>query len=96
MGRNGLMAHISAIHAEHIGADSIYMGIINVDGNFSGYRDCSREYMDLKQQILRIDLNNPKFEIRTPVVDMTKKETLQVAHQFRYLRLFTQEYNYLL
>lgn len=86
MGRNGLMARLGAIHADHLGANSIYMGIIGVDGNFSGYRDSSREYMDLKQQILRIDLNNPNFEIRTPVVHMTKKETLEVAHRLGILQ----------
>lgn len=85
IGRNGLMARLGAIHADQLGASSIYMGIIGVDGNFSGYRDCSREYMDLKQQILRIDLNNPSFEIRTPLVHMTKKETLEVAYQLGVL-----------
>ncbi len=86
MGRNGLMARLGAIHADHLGADSIYMGIIGVDGSFAGYRDCSREYMDLKQKILRIDLNNPNFEIRTPLVFMTKKETLEIAYRLRILK----------
>jgi 7-cyano-7-deazaguanine synthase len=86
VGRNGLMARLGAIHADFLGADYIYMGIIGVEGNFSGYRDCSRQYMDLKQQLLRIDLNNPKFEIRTPVVHMTKKETLEVAHSLSILK----------
>ena len=86
LGRNGLMARLGAIHADHLGAHSIYMGIIGVDGNFAGYRDCSREYMDLKQQILRIDLDNPLFEIRTPLVHMTKKETLEVAHRLGILQ----------
>lgn len=85
VGRNGLMARLGAIHAEYLGAHCIYMGIIGVDGNFSGYRDCSREYMDLKQQLLRIDLNDPLFEIRTPLVHMTKKETLEVAHRLGVL-----------
>lgn len=85
MGRNGLMARIGAIHADSLGAGSIYMGIIGVDGSFAGYRDCSRAYMDLKQQILRIDLNNPHFEIRTPLVHMSKKETLEVAHHLGIL-----------
>lgn len=84
-GRNGLMARLGAIHADHLGADSIYMGVIGVEGHFSGYRDCSREYMDLKQQILRIDLNNPCFEIRTPLVHMTKKETLAIADRLGIL-----------
>lgn len=85
IGRNGLMARLGAIHADHLGAQSIYMGVIGVEGNFSGYRDCSRDYIDLKEQILRIDLDNPQFEIRTPLVYMTKKETLEVANQLGVL-----------
>jgi 7-cyano-7-deazaguanine synthase len=82
MGRNGLMARLAAIHAAHLGANCIYMGVIQVESDNSGYRDCSRDYMDLMQQILRIDLDNPGFEIRTPVVAMTKRETMHAAHEF--------------
>src|ERR1700761_777652 len=32
LGRNGLMARLGAIHADYLGANSIYMGIIGVDG----------------------------------------------------------------
>lgn len=86
LGRNGLMARLGAIHAHHLGAHSIYMGIIGVEGNYSGYRDCSRHYMDLKQELLRLDLGNPAFEIRTPLVHMSKKETLEIAHRLGILR----------
>jgi 7-cyano-7-deazaguanine synthase len=85
VGRNGLFARIGAIHADHLGAESIYMGVIGVEGNFSGYRDCTRDYIDLKQQILRIDLGNPRFEIRTPLIHMSKKETLEVANRLNIL-----------
>lgn len=78
-GRNGLMARLGAIHADHLGANCIYMGVIEVEAKKSGYRDCSREYIDLMQQILRMDLANPSFEIRTPLVFMTKAETMVVA-----------------
>lgn len=85
VGRNGLMARLGAIFANHLGANSIYMGIIGIEANFSGYKDCSREYMDLKQEILRIDLGNPQFEIKTPLVHLTKKETLDVANKLGIL-----------
>lgn len=78
-GRNGLMAHLGGIHAHHLGASCIYMGVMELEGANSGYRDCSRHYMDLQEQILRIDLNNPLFEIRTPLILMTKKETMELA-----------------
>lgn len=77
-GRNGLMARVAAIHAEHLGADSIYMGIIEVEEANSGYRDCSRKYMDLIEKALRLDFDNLEFEIKTPLVYLTKKQTFDL------------------
>ncbi|PHQ82544.1 MAG: 7-cyano-7-deazaguanine synthase QueC [Coxiella sp. (in: Bacteria)] len=85
VGRNGLMARLAAIHADSLGAHCIYLGVIEVESANSGYRDCSREYMDLMQQILRLDLDSNTFEIRTPVVKMTKCETLEVAYDMGML-----------
>lgn len=85
IGRNGLMARLGAIHAHHLGAHCIYMGVLGLEGNHSGYRDCSREYMDLEQQVLRLDLDDPEFEIRTPLVWMNKKETLELAEKLGVL-----------
>ncbi|HEY4832992.1 MAG TPA: 7-cyano-7-deazaguanine synthase QueC [Waddliaceae bacterium] len=91
VGRNGLMARIGAIHANSLGASCLYMGVIEVESSNSGYRDCSRAYMDLKQEILRLDLANPSFEIRTPLVKMTKKETLEIAHSMGVLNFLLLE-----
>lgn len=85
VGRNGLMAWLGAIHADSLGANTIYMGVIGVEGNCSGYRDCSRHYMDLLEQILRIDLNNPQFKIETPVVHMTKAQTMALGDELGVL-----------
>lgn len=79
LGRNGLMARLGAIYAHHKGASIIYMGVIEVEAANSGYRDCSRQYMDLMQEVLRMDLADSSFEIRTPVSQMTKAETLALA-----------------
>lgn len=91
VGRNGLMARLGAIHANSLGAHCIYMGVIGVEGNVSGYRDCSRNYMDLKQQILRLDLDDPLFEIRTPLVHMTKKETMVLGDHLGILEFLLNE-----
>ena len=85
MGRNGLMARLAAIHANNLGATYIYMGVIEVESANSGYRDCSRDYMGLMQKILRIDRDDNNFEIRTPVVQMTKKETMELGHRLGVL-----------
>jgi 7-cyano-7-deazaguanine synthase len=84
-GRNGLMARLAAIHAKSLGAGQIYMGVIEVEEANSGYRDCSRHYMDLMQCILRLDLALPTFEICTPLVFMSKAETMAVAQRLGVL-----------
>lgn len=91
VGRNGLMARLGAIHAHQLGAHYIYMGIIEVESDNSGYRDCTRHYMDLTQEILRIDLADSNFEIRTPVVKMTKKETMVLAQELGILDYLLRE-----
>lgn len=85
VGRNGLMAHLAAIHIDHLGGECIYMGVIGVDGSHSGYRDCSRAYMDSVETTLKLDLDNPRFQIRTPLVHLSKKETLELAQQLGVL-----------
>lgn len=91
VGRNGLMARLAAIHAHHLGAHCIYMGVIEVDQWNSGYRDCSRKYMDLMQEILRLDLDDPSFEIQTPLVHLTKVETLEWAASLGILDYLLKE-----
>lgn len=79
VGRNGLMARIAGIHAESLGAKCIYMGVMELEEANSGYRDCSRAYMDIIQSALRMDFADSSFEIRTPLVKMTKKETMELG-----------------
>jgi 7-cyano-7-deazaguanine synthase len=91
VGRNGLMAWLAAIHAHQIEAQCIFLGVMELEEANSGYRDCSRKYMDLLQNILRIDLDNPAFEIRTPLVQMLKKETLKLAYDMNILEYLLKE-----
>ena len=91
VGRNGLMARLAAIHADHLGANCIYMGVIEVEAANSGYRDCKRSYIDLLQEILRIDLDNNNFEIRTPLVYMTKYETMELGYELGVLEYLLTE-----
>jgi 7-cyano-7-deazaguanine synthase len=84
-GRNGLMARVAGIHANALGAHCIYLGVMELEAANSGYRDCSRAYMDLIQAALRLDFADPTFEIRTPLVAMTKKETMELGHRLGVL-----------
>jgi len=85
VGRNGLMARLAAIHANSLGAHCIYVGIMELESANSGYRDCSRAYMDVVQEALRMDFADATFEIRTPLVLMNKKETMELGHKLGVL-----------
>lgn len=91
VGRNGLMARVAGIHAHSLGAECIYMGVMELEEANSGYRDCSREYMDLIQAALRMDFGSPEFEIRTPLVKMNKVETMELAHKLGVLSFLVEE-----
>lgn len=90
VGRNGLMAQIASIHAHQLEAKAIMMGVIGVEAANSGYRDCSREYMDKMQEVLRIDFNDQNFKILTPLVAMTKEQTLELAHSLGVLEFLLE------
>lgn len=90
VGRNGLMARLAAIHANSLGAHCIYMGVMELEAANSGYRDCSRAYMDIIQQALRLDFADQTFEIRTPLVLMNKKETMELGHKLGVLEYLVE------
>jgi 7-cyano-7-deazaguanine synthase len=90
VGRNGLMARVAAIHANSIGAKCIYMGVIEVEEANSGYRDCSRHYMDIIEKALRLDFDDDSFSIKTPIVYMTKKETMGLAKELGVLEFLLE------
>lgn len=79
VGRNGLMARLAGIHAQSLGAKCIYLGVMELEAANSGYRDCSRAYMDIIQSALRMDFADNQFEIRTPLVSMTKRDTMELG-----------------
>ncbi len=89
-GRNGLMARLSGIHANSLGAHFIYMGVMELEAANSGYRDCSRAYMDLIQSALRMDFSDPTFEIRTPLVNMTKRDSMELGFNLGVLEFLLE------
>jgi 7-cyano-7-deazaguanine synthase len=91
VGRNGLMARLGAIQAHHLGAQQVYMGIMSCEGSTSGYPDCSRDYMDLMEKVLQMDLVDPQFKIHTPLVHMSKKESLVLANKLGVLDYLLRE-----
>lgn len=90
VGRNGLMARLAGIHANSLGAHCIYIGVMELEAANSGYRDCSRAYMDIIQEALRLDFADPTFEIRTPLVMMNKKETMELGNKLGVLEYLVE------
>ncbi len=84
-GRNGLMARIAGIHADSLGANEIYLGVMELEEANSGYRDCNRRYFDLIEQTLQIDFGNNKFKIQTPLIQMTKLESMKLGDELGVL-----------
>lgn len=90
VGRNGLMARLAGIHAHSLGARCIYLGVMELEAANSGYRDCSRTYMNLVQEALRLDFADHSFEIRTPLISMTKKETMELGYKLGVLEYLVE------
>jgi 7-cyano-7-deazaguanine synthase len=90
VGRNGLMLRLCAIIADSHAANYVYSGVTQVEADYSGYRDSDRNYIDLLQEILRIDLNNNEFEIITPVVALTKAQGMGLADSLGVLDFLLQ------
>ena len=91
LGRNGLMARIAGIQAASVEAHAIYLGVMELESANSGYRDCSREYMDLVEAALRLDFNEPQFEIRTPLIKMNKYDSMELGNKLGVLGFLLEE-----
>lgn len=91
VGRNGLMMRVAAIYGFNLGVLELYVGVMELEVANSGYRDCSRKYVDLIEAALRLDLNNEKFSIKTPLVFLTKKESMALAFKMGVLSFLLEE-----
>ena len=90
LGRNGLFTRLGAIYAHQLNAQHLYLGVLGLEAANSGYLDCSRNYFDLMEQVLRLDLGDNNFWIHTPLVEMTKMETLNLAHELGVLKFILE------
>lgn len=88
--RNGLFLLMAAPYAKAADAKTIYVGVMEQEGANSGYPDCSRQYIDLVQAVIRADLQDSAFRIETPLVHMSKAQTLEVAHSLGELEFLLE------
>ena len=73
-GRNYLLLGLAAVYAFNLGAETIFTGTCQTD--FSGYPDCRREAIDAIQEALRVAMDFKRLAIVTPLMYLTKAETV--------------------
>ena len=80
-GRNLIFLSIAAAQAEVVGASVIYFGANVVD--YSGYPDCRPEFIKAVEAALqlgtKVGMMGGKFEIRAPLLRMTKAEIIRLG-----------------
>jgi 7-cyano-7-deazaguanine synthase len=83
--RNGIFMMLSAPFIKRCSAKELYVGLLEHDGRLSGYPDCSREYADLVEAVIKKDLQDEEFSIISPLVFLTKEEVLEIAFEHHIL-----------
>jgi 7-cyano-7-deazaguanine synthase len=73
---------LASAYAEVIGAKKIYTGVSSVD--FSGYPDCRPEFIASMNETINLATkigvtSDEKLEIVTPIITLTKAETIQLG-----------------
>ncbi|AKO45059.1 7-cyano-7-deazaguanine synthase QueC [[Haemophilus] ducreyi] len=88
-GRNALFLLYTAIYAKGQGIQTIFTGVCETD--FSGYPDCRDIFIKSMNVTLNLAMDY-NFNIRTPLMYLTKKQTWTLADQlgaFEYVRKHT-------
>ncbi len=90
LGRNGLFLMMATPLAHTLGAHTLVIGVMEQEGENSGYPDCNRPYIDSVQKVIRLDLQDPSFSIMTPLIQMSKVETLELADSLQALEFLLE------
>jgi len=80
-GRNLLFLAIAGAAAVKVGARHIVTGVCQTD--YSGYPDCRTEFIESMEQTLGLAMPSScgPFNIWTPLMHLTKAETVRMAHE---------------
>jgi 7-cyano-7-deazaguanine synthase len=79
--RNILFLTIAANRAVAVGAGTIFTGLCQTD--YSGYPDCREEFVKSMEQTLNLGITGEpdSLEIKTPLMHLTKAESVRLAKQ---------------
>ena len=79
--RNLIFLSLATAYAEVVGAEAIYIGVSAVD--YSGYPDCRPEFIQSMEQTIqlatRVGTTGKGIRIQTPLLNLTKKETIELG-----------------
>ncbi|WP_270373806.1 7-cyano-7-deazaguanine synthase QueC [Marinicauda sp. Alg238-R41] len=90
-GRNLVFLTVAAAHAYRRGTAVLVGGMCQTD--YSGYPDCRADTLAAQERALALGLDQP-IKIETPLMDLTKAETWQLAQSLggdRLVRLIVEE-----
>lgn len=87
-GRNALFLLLAACHGKRKGISDIIIGVSQTD--YSGYPDCRDIFIKSMNVTLNLALDYI-FNIKTPLMYLTKKETWHVADELGYLDYIIKE-----
>ncbi len=73
-GRNLFFLSVAAVMVRQWGVGKIYTGVCQTD--YSGYPDCREDFVQSVQQTVRLALDEPALEIVTPLMHLTKAQTV--------------------
>lgn len=87
-GRNALFLLLAACHGKRKGIRDIIVGVSQAD--YSGYPDCRDIFIKSMNVTLNLALDY-SFNIKTPLMYLTKKETWHIADELGYLDYIIKE-----
>ena len=79
--RNIIFLSFASGYAESLGISDIYIGVNSVD--YSGYPDCRKEFIEAFEKLINFStkkgLHGQKFNIKTPLINLKKKEIVLIG-----------------
>lgn len=75
--RNLTFIALASAYAIGRGARKLYLGVCQTD--YSGYPDCRRDFIDEMEKSVALGNGLDRFEIITPLMNLTKAETVRLA-----------------
>jgi 7-cyano-7-deazaguanine synthase len=88
-GRNILFLTIAGNRADYLGLTDIYTGVCQED--FGGYFDCRQMFIDKMQSAINEGIyGENKLKIHTPLMNLTKSESVKLAYDILGEEIFNQ------